>query len=85
MARGFSLVEWFLKLAGNGTDAAAKGACSLAILVVWTVWCERNARIFNDEERTTDSLAQDIKDTTRLWCATDARHLAALVATQISE
>lgn len=61
MARGFSLVEWFLKLAGNGTDAAAKGACSLAILVVWTVWCERNARIFNDEERTTDSLAQDTR------------------------
>lgn len=58
---------------------------SIAILVVWTIWCERNARIFNEEEKTVHRLVQEIKDTVRLWCTAGAKQMAVLVATQLSE
>ena len=36
------LETWFFELAGTSNSPAAKGACSLAILVTWTICCERN-------------------------------------------
>ncbi|KAF8658754.1 hypothetical protein HU200_059240 [Digitaria exilis] len=80
-----TIADWFQQLAGPGADATAKGARSLAILVVWTIWSERNARIFKDEDRTADRLVQEIRDTARLWCTAGARHLATLVAQHFSE
>ncbi|KAF8655453.1 hypothetical protein HU200_061201 [Digitaria exilis] len=80
-----ALVDWFDELAGSATNTAAKGTRSLAILVVWTVWCERNAKIFNELEKPIAKIIDDIKDTARLWGAVVAKHLAALVDRRISE
>ncbi|KAF8699001.1 hypothetical protein HU200_034833 [Digitaria exilis] len=80
-----ALVDWFHELAGSAIDTAAKGTRSLAILIVWTVWCERNARIFNEQEKPIAKIIDDIKDTARLWGAAGAKHLAALVDRPISE
>ncbi|KAF8775950.1 hypothetical protein HU200_004085 [Digitaria exilis] len=47
-----ALVDWFHDLAGSTTNTTSEGIRSLAIiLVAWIVWCERNARIFKDQEK----------------------------------
>ncbi|RLM66427.1 putative retrotransposon protein [Panicum miliaceum] len=56
------LTSWFFDLAGNSTSPEAKGARSLAILVTWSLWCERNRRIFNDEVKTPSRIIEEIKD-----------------------
>ncbi|PUZ44092.1 hypothetical protein GQ55_8G062100 [Panicum hallii var. hallii] len=47
----------------------AKGTRSLAILVIWSIWCERNARIFNDKEKKLARLVDEIKESANL-CST---------------
>ncbi|KAF8705078.1 hypothetical protein HU200_031340 [Digitaria exilis] len=54
-------MDWFHSLSGNGTDAATKGTRSLAILVVWSIWCERNARIFNAQEKSITTIVTKSK------------------------
>ncbi|RLN35549.1 hypothetical protein C2845_PM03G04770 [Panicum miliaceum] len=56
------LKSWFFDLAGNSTSPEAKGACSLAFLVAWSIWCERNRRIFNDEVKTPSRIVEEIKE-----------------------
>jgi hypothetical protein len=73
-------VRWFVNLAGTGMDDATKGARSIAILVIWMIWCESNNRIFNNKERTLDNVLRDIKDTASMWCVAGAKKLATLVA-----
>jgi len=63
----------------------AAGSRSLAILVTWFIWKERNARVFNNTEKTVASLVEEIKDEARLWCQEGAKHLAALVVNPSSE
>ena len=56
-----------------------------AILVTWSNWKERNARVFNNTEKTVARLVEEIKDEARLWCQAGAKHLAALVVNPSSE
>jgi hypothetical protein len=42
--------DWFLALSGEVSSVKARGAKSLAIMVCWIIWCEREARIFNEKE-----------------------------------
>ncbi|KAF8665179.1 hypothetical protein HU200_054155 [Digitaria exilis] len=78
-------MDRFHSLSGNGTVAATKGTRSLAILVVRSIWCERNARIFNAQEKSITTIVNEIKDVARLWGTAGAKHLAALVAPIFSE
>ncbi|KAF8642500.1 hypothetical protein HU200_067175 [Digitaria exilis] len=71
--------DWFLELAGKGNDGATKGVCTLAILVIWAIWCERNA------EKSVQRIVEEINDTARLWGNAGAEHLAALVVVISSE
>ena len=41
----------FFELVGTSNNPAAKGARSLAISVTWTIWCDRNRRVFNEEAK----------------------------------
>ncbi|CAO2174480.1 unnamed protein product [Urochloa humidicola] len=79
------IVTWFHDLAGSSSNTEAKGTRSLVILVVWTIWCERNARIFNNYEKPPSKIVDDIRDAARLWRAAGAKHLAALVARLFSK
>jgi formate dehydrogenase assembly factor FdhD len=74
-----TLRDWFHGLAGDPSSTTAAGLRSLAILVTWSIWEERNARVFNNTEKTVDRLVEEIKDEARLWCQAGAKHLAALV------
>lgn len=53
--------------------------------MVWSIWCERNARIFNDQEKSVTRIVSEIKDEERLWGAAGAKHSAALVAPVLRE
>jgi hypothetical protein len=71
------LMVWFEDLAGSAADSATRGIRSLAILVTWRIWCERNNRIFNDHETSITRRIQEIKDEARLWCVEGAKHLSS--------
>jgi hypothetical protein len=63
----------------NVLEKGTFGIQSLAILVVWTIWRERNVRIFEKVEKQPCPLVGEIKDTAKLWVLAGARKLSTLV------
>ncbi|KAJ1257085.1 hypothetical protein BS78_K222300 [Paspalum vaginatum] len=57
-----SLADWFHSLAGTSSSSSAQGLRSLAILVVWSIWRKRNARILMNEHKTLAVLILEIKE-----------------------
>ncbi|KAJ1282092.1 hypothetical protein BS78_03G023300 [Paspalum vaginatum] len=55
-----------------------RGLRSLIILVAWTIWCERNLRIFDRNVATESQVLAKIKDKAGLWILGGAKHLANL-------
>ena len=58
----------------------AKGLRSLIMLVIWEIWLERNARIFQHKESSCPRVISRIMDLASNWMAAGAKHLAALLA-----
>jgi hypothetical protein len=56
-----------------------KGISSLFILVQWSIWKERNNRIFNRKETTISQLAVFIKDAAQDWAFAGAKALRKLL------
>lgn len=71
------LDDWFLRLPGTGTQA--KGMRSMAILVMWELWKERNARIFQQKLRSEPPLFSWIQDEARNWTMAGAKPLAQII------
>jgi predicted DNA-binding ribbon-helix-helix protein len=70
--------DWFLALSGGVNSVKAKGMKSLVTLVCWTIWRERNARIFNREEKTISRLITEIKDEAGQWYRAGAKNLGPI-------
>jgi hypothetical protein len=66
-----SMTDWFSDLMKNQSRARAKGSKSLASLVCWTIWRERNARVFEGEEKTVQPLLSEIADEAAMWAKAD--------------
>ncbi|KAG2621747.1 hypothetical protein PVAP13_3NG304500 [Panicum virgatum] len=79
------LPSWFLELCGALSGSQAKGARSLAILTIWTLWGERNRRIFYGHLKPASKLFDDVKEAAMMWMSAGAKHLAALVDQRFSE
>ena len=62
-----------------------RGMRSLAIVVVWTIWKERNARIFEQKETAMMQLIAKAKEEASMWATAGAKHLTAVIVTNISE
>jgi hypothetical protein len=45
---GIDIHDWWSSLV-EGTSPQRKGLSSLALLVVWEIWMERNARVFRNK------------------------------------
>jgi hypothetical protein len=75
------MVDWFGNISGAPglTAAVTKGARSLSILVSWTVWKERNARIFQGAENAPALMVETIKSEARLWTKAGNKNLARIV------
>jgi hypothetical protein len=54
------VLQWWMSLATT-QDCIRKGSRSLLILVNWTVWLERNARIFNHKSSTCAQILVSIR------------------------
>ncbi|XP_072151401.1 uncharacterized protein [Setaria viridis] len=69
-----ALHDWWTALAGAQV-ANKKGLRSLIILVLWEVWKERNARVFQHQEQSIPRLVARIRDEATTWVAAGAMHL----------
>ncbi|CAM0911912.1 unnamed protein product [Alopecurus aequalis] len=69
-----SLPGWLATLSAD-LGAASKKAKSLALLVIWAIWRERNARIFRASSLTPSAAAQLVADDASSWAMAGCRHL----------
>jgi hypothetical protein len=56
-----------------------KAIASLTMLVSWTIWNERNARVFDNKTAPATVLLGIIKSEVRLWIAAGAKHLSVVM------
>jgi hypothetical protein len=77
--------EWYSSLTPSNRGLKEKGVCSLAILVCWAIWRERNDRVVQHREKTVAHLITEIKDEADLWMKAGAKNLIALVSHRICE
>jgi hypothetical protein len=77
---GTALLEWFHSLCGSSRQSSAqvKEALSLAILVCWAIWKERNTRVFQGIERQASGMMTDMKSEAMLWTQAGSKNLARL-------
>jgi hypothetical protein len=58
--------------------AVPKGLHSANILITWEILKERNGRMFNNKSSLPSTLLQKIKDGSKNWIMTGAKHLAEI-------
>jgi hypothetical protein len=56
-----------------------KALASITMHVSWTIWKERNARVFNNKATPTGVLLEIIKNDVRLWIAAGAKQLSVVL------
>jgi hypothetical protein len=78
------VADWFNELTDSSSSAKSR-AHSLTILVYWSIWRERNARLFEAQEKNMSRLVSEIKDEASLWVMAGAKYLSLLVSSPISE
>jgi hypothetical protein len=70
-----NLEGWWSKLLNEASDNR-KALSSIIMLVSWTIWKERNARIFNHKSVPNAVLLNIIKTEVKLWVAAGAKCLS---------
>ena len=75
------IIDWFRNVIGR----TKTGAHSLAILIIWSGWKERNKRIFRWQEISIQALVGGIQDEVRNWCSEGDKLLRPLIVKPISE
>lgn len=74
-----SVSQWYRDLLPHGFDKSkASGTRSIAMLTIWTLWNERNRRVFRRGERTTTQLLHEIRDEARTWTLAGAKNIKEL-------
>uniref|UniRef100_A0ACD5UMD8 Uncharacterized protein n=1 Tax=Avena sativa TaxID=4498 RepID=A0ACD5UMD8_AVESA len=73
-----SVKEWWKK-AIHKKGPQRKALASLAMLVTWEIWKERNARVFRGHAVTVDMMVTKIKEEAQLWCFAGAKALSSLI------
>lgn len=68
-----SLADWWTRARKHVHRNSRKAFDSLVILVMWSLWLERNARTFDRRERCTTHLVADIQEEAKNWV--DARYV----------
>jgi hypothetical protein len=56
-----------------------KAMASLAMLISWEIWKERNARVFRNKASTTDMVITKIKDEVAMWSMAGAKALSNVI------
>jgi hypothetical protein len=61
-------------------DIHRKGLRSLVLLVMWEVWKQRNARVFDHRGMTVTPLMAKIREEASTWIVAEAKDLSLLLA-----
>ena len=61
-----------------------KAIRSLSLLVIWEIWCERNARVFRKQETSVPGLLSKIKNEAAVWALAGAKDLKSLIHREYS-
>jgi hypothetical protein len=70
---GLSIELWWRNMT-NSQIPNCKAISSLALLVTWELWNERNVRVFNNKHATVAVILEKIKNEARLWVIVGAKH-----------
>jgi hypothetical protein len=73
-----SLMRWWTRIRNLQQRHKRKGINSLFMLVIWSVWKERNARLFNGSSTAAPHLVQHNLRERDLWILAGARELGRL-------
>jgi hypothetical protein len=73
---GQSFPEWWSAMS---TRQNRKGVASLAMLMLWEVWKERNNRVFNNKRASSQVVFDRVKNEARLWVIAGAKNLGYLM------
>ncbi|KQJ94352.1 hypothetical protein BRADI_3g10071v3 [Brachypodium distachyon] len=68
---------WNSNILGVGTRR--KAIASIAMLVIWELWNERNARVFRNISTMSLIIFYKIKNETRNWTLTGAKHMSSIM------
>jgi hypothetical protein len=74
-----SVLQWWNNLT-EALDINRHGTLSPLLLVIWDIWLERNARVFNRVESLALTVFTKVKGETTTWIVVGAKQLAALRA-----
>ena len=64
---GDSLIEWWPDARRRAPPRSRKGFDSLVILIVWSLWKERNGRVFQRSAEMVNLVCRRITDEIELW------------------
>jgi hypothetical protein len=70
--RSDSVLQWWNNLT-EAPDINRHGTRSLLLLVIWEIWLERNARVFNRVESSALTVFTKIKSETSTWILAGAK------------
>ena len=70
-----NLKEWWVQARSSISGKTRKRLDSLVLLVVWTVWRERNGRVFDKNFKPTNTIIEQIKQEARQWVIASAGRL----------
>jgi hypothetical protein len=73
-----SVKDWWVHVI-HKRGANRKALTSLAMLVSWEIWLERNARVFQNRSATASMILQKIKDEMGLWSHAGAKALCNIM------
>ena len=62
-----TLIDWWPQSRRRAPSQAKKGFDSLVLLVAWTLWKERNARVFEHKAETVGAVCHKIAGEVELW------------------
>jgi hypothetical protein len=71
-----SVLQWWRNLS-EAPDINRQGTRSLLLLVIWEIWLERNARVFNRVKSSALTVFAKVKSETTTWIVAGAKQLAA--------
>ena len=56
-----------------------KALASLTMLISWTIWNERNARVFRHHATPSHVIIANLKEEAKLWVRAGAKHLGNVI------
>ena len=57
----------------------SKAMATLTLLTTWTIWNERNARVFQKKSTPPQIILRNLKEEARLWVLAGAKRLSNLI------